>query len=352
MWKQAGLALLSVGLLGGCYEGVEPSGDVEVRAVTVNGVSMNGLSMNGLSMNGISLNGVGLNGLGLNGISVNGISVNGISVNGISVNGLGLNGTDFVGVVEENGEWQERSGEELIGMVFALEVEVEDELVPLELMIEDRYADLDSGFDDIQLYELRLRVKGDEEWIDPCEDEDGVGHPAIPLVNHWDMDSGDRIDDPDVISWSCTTGVLAHCVQWGYRPWAEAEDCKKKDKKGNWKKCKDVSLRDHHQACTRMARADYCGDGETWTIPGTQIDIWDNLEPQLQVRAGDWDIEAEWTPDGAWCLNDIRQQGWKEEGLYPSCGKRTDKKWEKRDRKCGKLKNKKSLLVSSFNGDA
>ena len=351
MWKQAGLALLSVGLLGGCYEGGEQFGDVDARAVTVNGVSLNGLSLNGLSLNGLSLNGLSLNGLSLNGLSLNGLSLNGLSLNGLSLNGLSLNGTDFVGVVEDDGVWQERSGEQLIGMVFSLELDVEGESVPLDLMIEDRYVDIDSGFDDIQLYELRVRVAGSDDWIDPCQDEDGVGHPAIPLQNYWDTESGDRIDDADVISWSCTTGVLAHCVQWGYRPWAEAEDCKKKDKKGKWKKCKDVSLRDHHQACTRMARADYCGDGDTWTITGTQIDIWDNLEPQLQARAGDWDIEAEWTPEGAWCLSDIRQQAWKDEGLYPSCGKKKDKRWDRRASKCGKLKNRRSLLVSSFNGD-
>ncbi len=351
MWKQAGFALLSMSLLGGCYQRAEWIGEAEARAVTVNGISMNGLSLNGLSLNGVSLNGLSLNGISLNGISLNGISLNGISLNGISLNGISLNGTDFTGTLEINGEWQERSGAEIIGTVFALEAEVDDELVPLELMIEDRYSDVESGFDDIQLYELRVRVAGDEEWIDPCEDENGIGHPAIPLENYWDSESGDRIDDPDVISWSCTTGVLAHCIQWGYRPWAEAEDCKKKNKKGEWKKCSDVSLRDHHQACTRMARADYCGDGDTWTVTGTEIDIWDNLEPQLQVRAGDWDIEAEWRPDGAWCLNDIRQQGWKEEGLYPSCSKKKDKQWKRRASRCGKLKHKKSLIVSSFNGD-
>ena len=74
------------------------------------------------------------------------------------------------------------------------------------------------------------------------------------------------------------------------------------------KDCETVSLTDYHQACTRMARADYCGDGTPWTVPGTPIDIFDHLSPQIETQETKWPVEAEWTPDGAYCLDDIRQQ--------------------------------------------
>ncbi|MCB9569768.1 MAG: hypothetical protein H6710_21550 [Myxococcales bacterium] len=116
------------------------------------------------------------------------------------------------------------------------------------------------------------------------------------LLGHRDRRSDRR---STVFTFACTTGVLAHCTEWGYRPWAEAELCKngKKGKKG--KKCETVQLTDYHQTCTRMARADYCGDGVSWTADGTALDIWDDLSPQIQGRFLDWTTEAEWTPDGA-----------------------------------------------------
>jgi hypothetical protein len=350
-------------LVAGCYEGVDGfGGDIEERGKEINGVELNGLKFNGLKFNGIKFNGLKFNGIKLNGIKFNGIKLNGIKLNGLKLNGLKLNGSEFTAAVDEGGEVTERSGAELIGMVFDITAEVEGEEVPLELMVEDMYPDAEAEFDDVFLYEIRVRVAGDDEWVNPCVDNDDIGVPAIPLQNYWDFETGDRIDDADVISWSCTTGVLAHCVQWGYRPWAEAEDCKKSGKWGKWgkwgkkgKQCKDVGLGDYHQACTRMARADYCGNGEAWTVPGTVIDIWDNLDPQIQSREANWAIEAEWTPDGAYCLNDIRQQEWKEEGLYPVCGdsakdqKRWQKRMDRRSKRCGSLRNRDSLLVSSFN---
>jgi ferredoxin len=64
------------------------------------------------------------------------------------------------------------------------------------------------------------------------------------------------------------------------------------------KNCDLISLQDHHQACTRMARADYCGDGVPWTVPGTAIDIYDHLYPQIETKeTQNWQIEAEWDPE-------------------------------------------------------
>ncbi len=352
-------------LVSGCYEGVDGVGGVRERGLQVNGISFNGISFNGISFNGVSLNGISLNGISLNGVSLNGISLNGVSLNGLSLNGIGLNGLGLNGLglngLSLNGSELTTElvtgegssvvgGTDIIGLTFDLTAVVDGQEVPLEMKIEDMYPDVDSGWDDIYLYELRVRAQGGDEWINPCVDAGGVGVPAIALQNHWDPATGDRIDDPDVISFSCTTGVLAHCTLWGYRPWAEAEICDGKGKK-KWKHCETVSLQDHHQACTRMARADYCGDGTPWTVPGTQIDIWDDLSPQIQARAVHGKIEAEWSPDGAYCLSDIRQQGWKEEGLYPQCGKAFDKH-NKKIKDCGSLKKHRALMVSSFDPNA
>ena len=51
-----------------------------------------------------------------------------------------------------------------------------------------------------------------------------------------------------------------------------------------------------------MARADYCGDGHTYTQEGTTVDIYDRLpvlsrDPTLLSL-----FESTWTPDGAYCV--------------------------------------------------
>ncbi|MEZ4453586.1 MAG: ADYC domain-containing protein [Nannocystaceae bacterium] len=324
-----------------------------------NGVSLNGVSLNGVSLNGVSLNGISLNGISLNGISLNGISLNGISLNGISLNGISLNGTEFYGSQVIDGEVVERSGEDMVGLIFDLmiDVEVDGVLTPTEfsLRIDDMIEDPHAQDDDVFLYQLSLSMAGTDEWINPCGQKDGDEIYALPLQNYWNLANGDRIDDADAITWSCTTGVLTHCVEWGYRPWASGTLCDGDPPKGSWKKvqlwkkkhCHEIDLTDHHQACTRMARADYCGDGTPWTVAGTAIDIWDGLSPQIQERELHWKIEAEWTPDGAYCIDDIRQQQWKAEGMYPNCGKDFEKH-NKKVKDCGSLDHNRALMVSSF----
>ena len=41
-----------------------------------------------------------------------------------------------------------------------------------------------------------------------------------------------------------------------------------------------------HQACTRLVRADYCGNGVYHTATGTSIDVYDSLN--IQTRTGEY----------------------------------------------------------------
>ena len=286
-----------------------------------------------------------LNGLQLNGLQLNGLVLNGLQLNGLQLNGLQLNGSNLGGWTKIKGKKHNRDGEDLIGGEFSITAHGFDDknqpgTVDFIIRIDDIYNDDD--YDDIFYYDLSLSQKGSNKWNPLCVDANNQPLPAIPLRNYWNEKTGDRIDAPSVVTFACTSGVLAHCTQWGYRPWEEAEQC------DNWQKgkknCDDVSLQDYHQACTRMARADYCGDGTPWTVPGTPIDISDHLSPQIEKAETNWPIEAEWNPNGAYCLNDIRQQGWKAEGKYPQCPKKLAKK--KND--CGSLDDHRALLISQF----
>lgn len=123
---------------------------------------------------------------------------------------------------------------------------------------------------------------------------------ALPLAGTWD-ESGGHHESATAFTLACAaTGVLAKCVEWGYRPWQS---------RGG------VSLAPYHQACTRMARADYCGTGRSHTADISTIDIYDALHVQTRAQGGSAGVNAErmvfeaaWTPDGAYCLARTRYQ--------------------------------------------
>jgi len=121
--------------------------------------------------------------------------------------------------------------------------------------------------------------------------EDGWG---LFVDGVWDA-SGNRLDEAvfgkHIVdkSFSCDTGVIAKCVDWGYDPAIVGSDA--------------------HLTCTRMARADYCGDGESWTEDGTLIDVFDDLGVWPYKGNGQgqgFSFEAGWGPDGAVCVQKTR----------------------------------------------
>jgi len=349
---------------GGCYEGIDgldlTDEVAEMREAHLNGLNFNGLNFNGLNFNGLVFNGLVFNGLNFNGLNYNGLVMNGLNFNGLVFNGLVFNGLVFNGLVFNglvvngssiggtavvNGEEVFREGEELIGAEFSLTAhgrDAQDQPATADLVMRINDVYTDENYGDIHYYDLSLSYKGGDSWIPLCVDANNNPLPVIPLRNSWNETTGARNDDPNVVTFACTSGVLAHCAQWGYRPWEESTQCDKWEK--GKKNCKTVSLADYHQACTRMARADYCGDGTPWTVAGTPIDIYDHLSPQIESQETTWPVEAEWTAKGAYCLKDIRQQAWKADGLYPECPKPLAKKKDD----CGSLDDHRALLVSRF----
>ena len=115
---------------------------------------------------------------------------------------------------------------------------------------------------------------------------------ALPLAGTWD-ESGAHHESATAFTLACvSTGVLAKCLEWGYRPW-ETQGA--------------MSLAPYHQACSRMARADYCGTGRSHTARETRIDMYDALGVQKKGEGegeapGRLSFEAAWLPDGARCL--------------------------------------------------
>lgn len=146
------------------------------------------------------------------------------------------------------------------------------------------------------LYVLQHRGR-DGSWQPFCGPDAQGARTAVVLPGSYDGRNAAEAD-PALVTFACTRGVLAKCYRWGYRPWLGER------------------LALAHQACVRMAMADYCGDGRSWTRDATLIDMWDTLAPPVQRRDGSdaaMRFEAAWTPAGAACLAHPRWTGLPEE---------------------------------------
>lgn len=142
---------------------------------------------------------------------------------------------------------------------------------------------------DIYRYTVLSHNSQTGAWENLCpRDRNGVAQ-AIALAGHWDNTGAHT--ESNQLTFACTNSVLAKCVQLGYKP---------------WKTVNGQSLRPYHQACTRMLRADYCGNGIAHTREGTPIDVYDRLQIQQSTVNSEMTFEAAWNPEGAVALNRTR----------------------------------------------
>jgi hypothetical protein len=142
---------------------------------------------------------------------------------------------------------------------------------------------------DPELTVYRLSVPGpDGSRQDLCTpDLDGHRY-ALFQPGAWRADGS---YDPHVPGYSltCSSGAAGKCMVWGYKPWENTAS--------------GDSMLPYYQSCTRMVRADYCGDGRGFTRDGTRIDLFDPVgvnEPEPPARA--MLFEAAWGPQGALCI--------------------------------------------------
>ncbi|WP_226994182.1 ADYC domain-containing protein [Myxococcus hansupus] len=93
---------------------------------------------------------------------------------------------------------------------------------------------------------------------------------AVIIPGCWMPDGGfnDGGGDTPCFTASCTTGAVGVCAHWGYLPNQEWDG--------------GPPLARLFQACVRAARADYNGDGESFTCQGTYVDFVDGHGIQTQ----------------------------------------------------------------------
>jgi hypothetical protein len=233
--------------------------------------------------NGTNLNGTNLNGTNLNGTNLNGTNLNGVTLGGITLGNVHLEGAQLIG---QNAQGQRLAGTALIGAHLTGTL---DNGATLPLTIVDVQQ---GGAPDTDIFYYTVDYqRSDGSSGSLCVDTSGRPAGAIALAGRWDYRSGvvgggSHSDDASQVTFACPGGALYKCVEWGYKPWRSVNG---------------TSLAPYHQTCTRVVRADFCGDGTPHTQDGQVINIYDREGVQTDTRA--WLGEASWDEAGARAYN-------------------------------------------------
>ena len=175
---------------------------------------------------------------------------------------------------------------ELVGAVLSLRSGLR---VRIEAVQEER----DSAGRSLWLHTLSAQHP-DGSWTNLCVPGPDGRQAALPVPGHATEDGTVTEAGTGVFEITCTAGAQAKCARFGYRPWETGPDGR--------------SMRDAYNACIRMVRADYGGDGNSTTRDGLTIDVYDAWGIQTADLLDGHDFEAGWAPWGAVCVRHVRVQ--------------------------------------------
>jgi hypothetical protein len=180
-----------------------------------------------------------------------------------------LHGVDAVG-------W-EYSGADFVDSVWTVHLEATDELVELEIVDFD-----ETGAASRYSFMGGTPTAENGEGF-TCAQDPETGEHSVVLFQDLDVDpdDGTHFARPSTIYFGCLSGAVGKAAVWGYSPWDTDDDM--------------------HQTATRAARADFCGDGTSYTVQGTPLQLGDVLHVH-EFFDPDKATEAMWGPDGAQCL--------------------------------------------------
>jgi hypothetical protein len=151
--------------------------------------------------------------------------------------------------------------------------------------------DLKDTAGEVLLYTLFEQDPESGEWRNLCLPDPDGRRLGFPLAGAFTSDGRYEAARGRILH-TCTGGAEGKCVRFGYKPWDFGPN--------------NISLAPYYQACVRLVRADYCGDGIGHTRDGTPIDIFDTIGIQRDEPAPGMTFEAAWRPDGAVCVRHTR----------------------------------------------
>jgi len=143
-------------------------------------------------------------------------------------------------------------------------------------------------------YAIEQQDPGTGSWAPACAeplpivppDDPPVSPPrAIAMNGAWES-NGVYLVNADTVSFSCSTGAIAKCAEWGYPVTATPPSLTEHGLPVT------VTGADLAQACARMARADFCEIGVSNTLEGTPI-LFDDIFRTPPNTTG-YAFEAAW----------------------------------------------------------
>jgi hypothetical protein len=144
----------------------------------------------------------------------------------------------------------------------------------------------------------------DGAWGPLCEDGPDGRRQAISVAGRFSYADGRfGAGGPGSFQLACTAGAMGKCVRFGYHPW-QTRDLPQPVSHHDGEPV--PSHLDLFNACIRMVRADYGGDGTGTTRNGMLIDLYDDYGIQAPDLDHRMTFEAGWTQDGAVCVNHPR----------------------------------------------
>jgi len=117
-----------------------------------------------------------------------------------------------------------------------------------------------------------------------CDEDPETGERTAILFRDLDVDAatGTHTERAKTIYFGCISGSVGKAAMWGYSPWNTDDQM--------------------HQTATRVVRADYCGDGTSYTLQGTGLQVRDDIGLRGDFERVEEPTEAMWGPNGALCL--------------------------------------------------
>jgi hypothetical protein len=180
----------------------------------------------------------------------------------------------------------------------------------LRVRIDGVEPDPDAANGEVWLHTFSAEL-ADGTWQNVCDPGPDGRRQGFPVAGRPRADGMLEPAEPGVFELACTSGALGKCIRFGYRPWAFAQG---------------LELREVYNACIRMVRADYCGNGTPTTKDGQSIDIYDDHRIQKPENDPAMDFEAGWSADGAVCVRHVRvKENVSLESLVATCPRLKDR---------------------------
>ncbi len=246
------VALLVLAACGGPVA-LEPTASSRAEALT----TTNGTNLNGTNLNGTNLNGTDP------GATLAAVSLSAVRLEDKTLDATWLDGSMFRG--QRNGSTV--AGKDFVGAEL-------DGTTASGAPVRVRIADVLKPADGSDVWRYAVEFADAAGTWQPLCPASGTPRLAIPVQGRWDYrqgvpGGGARIADDAAFTFGCEGAAIAKCVLMGYRPWA------------SFGGADGVAL---HQACVRLIRADYCGDGLSHTTNGRTINLYDGLGIQERHR--------------------------------------------------------------------